>query len=215
MKSGRFSHPMTSHAPALGGPVIGEEIPRVAVLDWYIATLLEERNHDLSHSGLMYDWWPLLEDAESLISHPMMDGIDVAQMVADRYGVDRDRVTLTHGTTDAIHIALMAALPPGARRIAVELPSYAPIAQTPRLMGLETVAFDRIIDGVGAWRLDRDRLSDLIPQVDGVLITPVMNPTGFLLPEEDLRWLAEACRMEGIPLISDEVYNDASLGSDD
>ena len=195
--------------PQNGPHVHGNEIPPVAYLDWYEPRLLEQRPHDLSHSGLQLDWSEELSNIPNLIIHPLYDGIDVRQLIAQREGVAIERVVATHGATDAIHLAIAAALPSGSKRLAVEMPSYAPVSQSARMMGIETVEFNRINSGTGPWILDRDRLSEIIPTVDGVLITPILNPTGFDLLTEDMDWLVEACRMEGIPLIADEVYNDS------
>ena len=200
--------------PQNGPAVHGSQIPAFAHLDWYISRLMEKREHDLSQSGLQLDWSGILDGVQDLLVHPFNDGIDVRKMIADREGVSLDRVVPTHGTTDAIHLALAAALPSGSKKIAVEMPAYTPVCHSARLMGLETVEFERMIDGPGEWRLDRDRLSELIPTVDGVLFTRIMNPTGFAIRDDDLDWLVEATRMEGIPLLADEVYDDCMRRSE-
>ncbi len=204
--------------PLNGPATYGEDIPMFSHMDWYISRLKENRPHDLSHSGLQYDWSQILDeigDISDLLVHPEFDGVDLRELVAERENIGRSRVVMTQGVTDAIHLALSAALPKDAKKVAVEVPAYAPVCHSARLIGLETVEFERIIDGDGAWRLDRDRLSEIIPEVDGIIFTPILNPTGFRILNDDLEWLVEATRMEGIPLLADEVYDDSMRESED
>ena len=201
--------------PLNGPATYGEDIPLFSHMDWYISRLKEKRPHDLSHSGLQIDWSHRIKDTQDLLIHPELDGIDLRELIASREKIEPERVVITQGVTDAIHLALSAALPSDAKRVAVEVPAYAPVCHSARLIGLETVEFERIIDGNGAWRIDRDRLSEIIPKVDGIIFTPILNPTGFRVLPEDLEWLVEATRMEGIPLLADEVYDDSMRNSGD
>ena len=131
----------------LNGPATyGEDIPMFSHMDWYISRLKENRPHDLSHSGLQYDWSQILDeigDISDLLVHPEFDGVDLRELVAERENIGRSRVVMTQGVTDAIHLALSAALPKDAKKVAVEVPAYAPVCHSARLIGLETVGSNR------------------------------------------------------------------------
>lgn len=214
--------------PRLGGPASGPSVPPVDYLDWYLPALAEQRPHDLSQSGHIFPWdWDALaagRPGSSLYGWNWLERPDMAARVAEREGTSRDRVALVAGTTQGLHHAMLALLPDPAtaadparaRRVAVEMPSYAPVSQTARLLGCEVVPFHRRpVDpaGVSGWRLDRQSLIDVLEQVGLVVITPVLNPTGALLEEPDQAWLVEACAEAGVGIVSDEVYLDAARGT--
>lgn len=208
--------------PQVGGPVAGEDIPSVAYLDWYIPKLQQGKEHDLSQSGLQmtWDWQELLAgNVGNLDAWHGPNREDPRRWVAQREGVAVDRVVCCHGVTQGLHLALMGAMPSQSsgdirsRRVAVEMPSYAPITQTARLLGLETIPFHRRPQPEnptgGAWLLDREEISALLPSVGAIIITNVLNPVGWALTRDDQKWLVKVTEDAGVALVSDEVYDDS------
>jgi len=64
----------------------------------------------------------------------------------------------------------------------------------------------------GGWRLDLDRLKDAIqPNTKLISLNFPHNPTGFLLPREELEALVSLARIHGIYILSDEVYRGVEL----
>lgn len=62
------------------------------------------------------------------------------------------------------------------------------------------------------WRLDLDRLADSVrPNTRLISINCPHNPTGWIIPRDQLEALIALCRRSGIWLLSDEVYR--PLGS--
>ncbi|MEO1111619.1 MAG: aminotransferase class I/II-fold pyridoxal phosphate-dependent enzyme [Pseudomonadota bacterium] len=62
------------------------------------------------------------------------------------------------------------------------------------------------------WRLDLDRLKDAIrPNTKLISLNFPHNPTGFLLPRDDLEALVSLARTHGIYILSDEVYRGVEL----
>jgi aspartate/methionine/tyrosine aminotransferase len=206
---------------AQNGPAVaGGDIPSVAYLDWYIPMLLEKRTHDLSHSGIQYNWdWPqlLVGEIEELDLWWSIGKGDPRQLVADLEEVSLERIVCMHGVTNGIQIALMAALKsPSAgdermKRVAVEMPSYAPISQSARLMGLETIPYNRLPQEGHAttkpWLIDRSGLEEILPSVGALVMTPILNPLGWDLTQDDRMWLAQITAKYDVAVISDEVYN--------
>ncbi|WP_306141192.1 aminotransferase class I/II-fold pyridoxal phosphate-dependent enzyme [Roseibium sp. MMSF_3412] len=64
----------------------------------------------------------------------------------------------------------------------------------------------------GGWHLDLDRLKDAIrPNTKLISLNFPHNPTGFLLPREELEALVSLARAHGIYILSDEVYRGVEL----
>ena len=198
--------------PRLGGPVSGDEIPPVDYLSWYVPRLQENRPHDLSQSGFAHDWDFDLS-SEQLLGF-WKSGEDPAQWVAERHGVHLNQVCITHGASQAISLAILAALPKdGPRAVGVEMPSFAVVSQSARLLGCEVIPFHRG-PNQGPWTLNREEVMDILPKVGVIALTPVMNPTGEMISEDDQDWLIDVTTKAGVNIVSDEVYLDAAKGTE-
>mgnify|MGYP006125343483 CR=1 FL=1 len=198
--------------PRLGGPVSGDGIPPVDYLSWYVPRLQENRPHDLSQSGFAHTWDFDLKP-EDLLGF-WESGANPAEWVADRYGVGVDHVCIAHGACQSISLAILAALPEnGPRAVGVEMPSFAVVSQSARLLGCEVIPFHRG-PNPGSWTLNRDEIMDILPKVGVLALTPVMNPTGEMISEEDQDWLIDVTREAGVNIVSDEVYLDAAKGTE-
>jgi len=198
--------------PKLGGPVSGNSIPPVDYLSWYVPRLKENRPHDLSQSGFAYDWG-VKADSGAMLSF-WKSGQDPAQWVADRYGVELNQVCIAHGACQSISLAILAALPQDApRAVGVEMPSFAVVSQSARLLGCEVIPFHRG-PSEGPWELNRDEILEILPKVGVLALTPVMNPTGEMISEDDQKWLIKVTQEAGVNIVSDEVYLDAAKGTE-
>jgi len=187
--------------PEVGKAARGVTIPPVAYLKWYIECLDEQRPHNLSFSGLQFEWD--LSDVEGAWLDHRRFGGDERDVVAQQFGVSVESVHLCLGATQGISLALLAVC--DRRRIAVEMPSYGPVSQSARLLGMETVAVHRRPADTH-WLIDRDEWSKQLADVDAVVVTPQLNPTGWDYTDDDREWLVNTCREKGVHIISDEVY---------
>ena len=198
--------------PRLGGPVSGSAIPPVDYLSWYVPRLQEQRPYDLSQSGFGYDWG-VEADIDTMLTF-WKSGQDPRQWVADRYGVELDQVCIAHGACQSISLAILAALPEdGPRAVGVEMPSFAVVSQSARLLGCEVIPFHRG-PNEGPWKLNREQVLEILPKVGVLALTPVMNPTGEMISEDDQKWLIEVTQEAGVNIVSDEVYLDAAKGTE-
>ena len=59
------------------------------------------------------------------------------------------------------------------------MPSYGPVSQTARILGLETIPLSRIPTDE-AWRIDREEWAKILVQVDLLMISPQLNPVAGL-----------------------------------
>jgi aspartate/methionine/tyrosine aminotransferase len=195
---------MAANYPGTGGPARGPDIPPVSYLQWYIPRLKENRQHNLSFSGLQFPWE--LEGIEDVWKDHRGPGIDERDLVSEMYRVPVDNVHLCMGATQGIALAISAASRGG--KVAVEMPSYGPVSQTARILGLETIAVQRKTTDT-AWVIDRDEWSTVLDSVDLLMVTPQLNPVGWSFTEDDRNWLVSECRTKDVRIISDEVYSRA------
>ena len=195
---------MSGQHPVSGGPARGKEIPPVSYLDWYIPRLKEMRKHNLSFSGLQFPWeLGIVEDVWKDHRGP---GFDERTLVSEMYNIPVENIHLCLGATQGISLAISAASRGGV--VAVEMPSYGPVSQTARILGLETVPLSRIPTDE-AWLIDREEWAQILVQVDLLMISPQLNPVGWSYTESDRKWLVEFCIKHDINVISDEVYSGA------
>jgi len=123
------------------------------------------------------------------------------------YGQDISvhRITVTSSGTHAMHLALTSILESGDEIVAVT-----PIWKN--LIGITELVGGKILDVAmeqkdGAWVLDLNKLFDKVtPATKAIMIVSPNNPTGWVMPEADVRAVLEFARARGIWIIADEVY---------
>lgn len=211
----------TTNWPYHGGPARGEKTLGIGYLDWYIPRLKEQRMHDLSHSGLQYDWnFAELMDNEiyEIGKHHIMDRIDPRIFVAQKEGVEPDQIVVTHGATQALQVALLSVVHnSGEKIVAVETPAYAPVSQAANLLGFETKPVSRHPpkSGIGHWRIDKSEWEEVLSQSSVLMLTPILNPVGWDLHPDDKAWIAAKCEEMSVSIVADEVYSDSMIDHPD
>jgi len=143
--------------------------------------------------------------------YPPMAGLpELREAVAGHYartqGLDLDwkgEVTITSGATEALAAAFLALIEPGDEVVVFQpfYDAYIPLIRraggVPKLMRLEPPH----------WRFDRAMLAQAFgPRTRLVVLNNPVNPTGVVLPPEDLALLAEACVAHDVIAICDEVW---------
>jgi len=135
----------------------------------------------------------------------------IARYYADAHGVavDREQVILTCGASPAFVLALSCLFAPGAQ-VALARPGYVAYRNTLSALYLEP---DELPCGPAErYQITAAALAALDPAPDGVIIASPANPTGTIIPPEELAAIAEVCRTRGIRVISDEIYHGLSFG---
>ncbi len=154
-----------------------------------------------------------LTDERGLLYDPHPQGMLAAREAVCRYylaqgrAVSSDQVFLTASTSEAYSFVFRLLADPG-DEILFPRPSY-PLFDC--LAGLNDVAARSypLIYAEGAWRLDREALSDLVSErTRAVVLVQPNNPTGSLLSADDYFFLRETCARYHVPIISDEVFLD-------
>jgi N-succinyldiaminopimelate aminotransferase len=143
--------------------------------------------------------------------YPPMTGLpELRQAVAAHYGrtqgLDLDwasEVTITSGATEALAVSFLGLIEPGDEVIVFQpfYDSYLPVIRraggVPRLVTLKPPH----------WRFDRAMLEAAFStRTRLVVLNNPMNPTGVVLPDEDLALLAEFCVAHDAVVVCDEVW---------
>ena len=130
----------------------------------------------------------------------------IAKLYDDRYGVtvDPERVVMTAGASPALVLALMMRFQP-ADRVAIARPGYVAYRNTLKALHMEPVEID--CGPEVRFQLTAEALRALDPAPAGVIIASPANPTGTIIPEAELKAIAEVCRER---VISDEIYHGLS-----
>jgi len=119
------------------------------------------------------------------------------------------RMVITCGASPALVLALSTAFNPG-DRIAMARPGYVAYRNTVRALNLEPVEI--ACRPEVRFQLSAAALDALEPAPQGVIIASPANPTGTIIPKEELAAIAEVCQRRGIRIISDEIYHGLSYG---
>lgn len=135
----------------------------------------------------------------------------IAVSYTENYGVkvDPGQIILTCGASPALVLALNSAFAPGAR-VALVRPGYVAYRNTLKALWMEPVELPCGPDE--RYQISAAVIAALDPAPDGVIIASPANPTGTIIPAEELRAIASVCKVRGIRLISDEIYHGLSFG---
>ncbi|MEP6343312.1 MAG: aminotransferase class I/II-fold pyridoxal phosphate-dependent enzyme [Maricaulaceae bacterium] len=132
---------------------------------------------------------------------------------AARYGatIKPEQIFLTCGASPALVLALSAGFKTGAR-IAMARPGYVAYRNTVRGLGMEALELD--CGAESRFQITAAKIAELNPLPDGVIIASPANPTGTIIPPDEMRAIANFCDANNIRLISDEIYHRLSFGSE-
>jgi aspartate/methionine/tyrosine aminotransferase len=117
--------------------------------------------------------------------------------------VDPSRIVLTCGASPALVMALSLIGGPGAR-VAFARPGYVAYRNNARALFMEPVEVP--CGDASGYQIDAVALAALEPAPDAVIIASPANPTGTIIPADELARIAQVCRERGIRIISDEIY---------
>ena len=142
-------------------------------------------------------------------SQPLKERI--CRHYADWYGVALQpaQVILTCGASPALVLALSMSFAPGAR-VGLARPGY--VAYRNNLRALHMVPVELQCGATERYQMTAQALAALDPAPDGVILASPANPTGTIIPREELAAIAAVCQTRGITLISDEIYHGIAYG---
>jgi aspartate/methionine/tyrosine aminotransferase len=133
----------------------------------------------------------------------------IARHYDEAYGVavDPEQVILTCGASPAFVLALSCLFAPG-DRVAFARPGYVAYRNTLKALHLEPVEI-----GCGEaerFQITAAAIERLDPAPHGLILASPANPTGTIIPDEELAAIAAVCHRRGIRIVSDEIYHGLS-----
>ncbi|HWL46395.1 MAG TPA: aminotransferase class I/II-fold pyridoxal phosphate-dependent enzyme [Sphingomonadaceae bacterium] len=133
----------------------------------------------------------------------------IARHYRERYGVtvDPGQVVLTCGASPALLLALTCLFAPGAR-VALARPGY--VAYRNTLKALHMIPVEIACGAEVRFQISAAALAALDPAPDGVIIASPANPTGTIIPPDEIAAIVAVCRARGIRIVADEIYHGLS-----
>jgi len=130
----------------------------------------------------------------------------IAAAYADRHDLEVtvDDVIITTGSSGGFLLAFLACFDVG-DRVAIASPGYPCYRNILSALGCEVVEIP--CGAETRFQPTAAMLAELDPPVQGVIVASPANPTGTVIPPEELAAIASWCDTEGVRLISDEVYH--------
>ena len=210
---------MTSEGRALNHQVADIE-PFHAIAISHLAHKLQSEGHSIIHMefGQPSTGAPraAVEKAHRILDTDPMgywESTPLKQRLARHYAesydvsIDPDQFILTAGASAALVLTLIARFSPG-DRVALARPGY--VAYRNSLKALHLIPVEIACGEADRFQLSAARLAALDPAPQGVIIASPANPTGTIIPPDELKAIAEICRARSIQIISDEIYHGLS-----
>src|SRR5262245_7879026 len=138
----------------------------------------------------------------------------IAVHYADHYGVEvpPGRIAVTTGSSAAFNLAFLTLFDVG-DRVAIAAPGYPAYRNIMAALGLEVVEIE--VEGAGCMTAAHVADAHALKPLKGALFASPANPTGAIIPAEELRRLVEVSAGLGISVISDEIYHRLSYTAPD
>jgi aspartate/methionine/tyrosine aminotransferase len=120
--------------------------------------------------------------------------------------VQETRIQVTASGMTAMAIALAATVQSG-HRVVLHSPAWPNVGNAARLRGADVQELDLIAEPDGRFRLDLDRLDQMLSGARAFILNSPNNPTGWTATQDELAAILAMTRRHGVWLISDEVYS--------
>ncbi|MGI8308957.1 pyridoxal phosphate-dependent aminotransferase [Saccharopolyspora hattusasensis] len=135
----------------------------------------------------------------------------IAEHYSSTYGlsIGRDEVVVTTGASGGFLLAFLAAFDAG-DRVALARPGYPAYRNILSALGCEVAELP--CDETTRFQPTVEMLEALEQPVQGLILASPANPTGTVIPADELARLVEWCDRNGVQLISDEIYHGITFG---
>jgi aspartate/methionine/tyrosine aminotransferase len=130
----------------------------------------------------------------------------IARGYLSRHGldVDPDEVVITTGSSGGFLLAFLACFDVG-DRVAIGSPGYPCYRNILSALGCEVVEIP--CGPETRFQPTAHMLAEVDPPLQGVVVASPANPTGTVIPPDELAAIASWCESSDVRLISDEVYH--------
>jgi len=131
------------------------------------------------------------------------------ELLATEAGCGPDQVLLTPGAAGALFIVATTLLQPSDHLVVLR-PNYGTNIETPRAIGCDISFIDLRLES--GWRYSASDIeAAMTPATRLVSITNPHNPTGTILPAEELRRIISLVERRDAYLLVDETYRDLTI----
>lgn len=134
---------------------------------------------------------------------------------ARHWGVDvpAERFAVTAGGMNAIMQAAQALLEPG-DEIVIPSPAWPNLAEAVRITGGVPVTVPYRVQADGRFALPlADIEAALTPRTRAIVVNSPSNPTGWIMPLDEMKALRDLARARGLWIVADEVYAHFAYGN--
>lgn len=133
----------------------------------------------------------------------------IARHYLETYGVtiDPEQVILTNGASPALVLALSCLFTPG-HQVAFARPGYVAYRNVVKALYLDPVEI--ACGEAERFQITAAAIERLDPAPSGLILASPANPTGTIIPPEEMAAIVAVCRRRGIRMISDEIYHGLS-----
>ncbi|MDZ4867550.1 MAG: aminotransferase class I/II-fold pyridoxal phosphate-dependent enzyme [Alphaproteobacteria bacterium] len=134
----------------------------------------------------------------------------ISRFYRDTYAVDvaPERIIITTGSSAGFLLAFIALFESG-QSLAMAVPGYPAYRNIALALGLRPHFI--ACREAEHFRLTAKAIA-ATPDIDGVLIASPGNPSGTVIPADELAAIADTCDTRGLKLISDEIYHGITYG---
>lgn len=117
-----------------------------------------------------------------------------------------DRICITAGGVEAIMQSMQAVLEPG-DEVIIPVPAWPNLVEIVNIVGGIVVPVPYSTRQGDGFHLDlEDLFAKVTPRTKVIAINSPSNPTGWIMPREDMVRLRDFARVKGIWILADEVY---------
>jgi aspartate/methionine/tyrosine aminotransferase len=148
-----------------------------------------------------------LEPGDVQVNGQNRDGYPpLLEAIASLYGVTAEQVVQAGGTSGANFLAFATLVDPG-DEVLIEQPTYEPLLAALNFVGARVRRFGRRFED--GYHVDLDAIrSQLSDKVRLIVLTNPHNPSGVLLPPEEVAEVGRLAAQVGALVLVDEVYLD-------
>lgn len=131
--------------------------------------------------------------------------LELRELIGESYRLEPDEICVTTGSEEALYAFMQAFVGQGDEVLTPD-PGFAIYASMISLAGGQPVPYPL---EPGKWGIDLERLEALVtPATKAILINSPSNPTGGVLPEEQIDAVVRLAEEHGFIVVSDEVYRE-------
>ena len=145
-------------------------------------------------------------DLEERFEEPTGWGLPrLRSAISQTYHIDRSRILLTTGCSNALVLICHAFVRPG-DHVIIETPHYQPLSKVVEAFDARITWLPR--EGTN-YQFDTDRLEETFtPDTRLIILSNLHNPSGTYLSDEVMQQVATIARRHQVKVVVDEVYGD-------